>query len=258
VGLAEKLARVRRPGLTFAPEAAAQRLRDVINKQVTEQDLFEALEAAFDSGWSGVKLYFMLGLPTETREDVEAIADLLERIVTLGRGKLGPHKGRLRISVSLGNFIPKAHTPFQWLGQESVESLGAKQSLLRSRVKSKNVRLSWNDVGMSRLEAAIARGDRRLGEALYSAWKAGARFDAWAECFQPVLWQQAFESAGLEWNDYAGRQIEPEAALPWEHLDYGVTKEFLRREAEAALSGRLTADCRVSDCAECGACPRGK
>lgn len=256
VSLAEKLARVRRPGLTFAPEAGTQRLREVINKQVTEENLFTALEAAFDSGWSAVKLYFMIGLPTETKDEVEAIADLLQRAAALGRKKLGERKGRLKITASVGNFIPKPHTPFQWWGQEEPESLKEKQALLRSGVRAKEVRLSWNDVEMSRLEAAVSRGDRRLGEAYHLAWKAGARFDAWAESFQPALWQQAFESAGLDPAAYANRHIHFQEALPWDRLDYGVTKDFLCREAQAALSGILTPDCRVEDCANCGACPR--
>ncbi len=256
VSLAQKLARVRRPGLTFAPEAATQRLRNVINKQVTEENLFDALEAAFDSGWGGMKLYFMIGLPTEEKEDVEAIADLLERAVSLGKKKLGVHKGRLRISVSVGNFIPKPHTPFQWWGQEAAESLEEKQAYLRSAVRTRRVRLSWSDIEMSRLEAAITRGDRKLGEVLHGAWQAGARFDAWAECFRPELWRQAFENARLEWKDYANRHIQFEERLPWDHLDYGTTKEFLCREANAALEGALTPDCRVDVCADCGACPR--
>ncbi len=257
VSLAQKLgASGARPGLTFAPEAGTQRLRDVINKQVTEENLFAALQAAFDSGWTAAKLYFMIGLPTETEEDVRAIAEVLSRVVSLGRERLGTKKGRLRITASVGNFIPKSHTPFQWWGQEEAGKLREKQALLRDRVKAREVRLSWNDVEISRLEAAFARGDRRLGEVLYRAWQEGARFDAWSECFRPALWQQAFDAAGLDWGLYAHRHLHFQEALPWDHLDYGVSKEFLCQEAEAALSGILTPDCRSQACADCGACAR--
>jgi len=256
VGLAEKLARIRRPGLTFAPEAATQRLRNVINKQVTEENLFTAMEAAFEAGWTAVKLYFMMGLPTETPEEVQAIAETLHRAVSLGRKKLASRRGRLRISVSVGNFVPKPHTPFQWWGQEEAEKLKEKQALLRHSVRAREVRLSWNQVEMSRLEAALSRGNRKLGEVLHFAWQAGARFDAWSESFQPILWQQAFEKAGLDWGFYANRHLHFQEPLPWEHLDYGVSKEFLCQEAQAAPSGILTPDCRADVCADCGACPR--
>ena len=256
VSLADKLAKVRRPGLTFAPEAATQRLRDVVNKQVTEENLFSALEAAFDGGWQGVKLYFMIGLPTETMEEVEAIAELLGRVVALGKQKLGPQRGRLRITANVGNFIPKPHTPFQWWGQEAAESLEEKQSLLRRTVRAKEVRLSWTDVSLSRLEAALARGDRRLGEVVLAAWQAGARFEAWAEAFRPDLWQQAFATAGVDWEFYANRHFHSQERLAWDHLSYGVSKDFLGREAAAALAGGLTPDCRREACADCAACAR--
>jgi radical SAM family uncharacterized protein len=254
VELAKKLARVRRPGLTFAPEAGSQRLREVINKQVTEENLFSALAAAFASGWEAAKLYFMIGLPTETLEDVGAITELLEKVVSRARESLGPRRGRLRFSVSIGNFVPKAHTPFQWWGQETREDLRAKQALLIKSVRAREIKLSWNQVEMSRLEAAFSRGDRRLGEALYQAWQGGARFDSWAESLRPELWEKAFAAAGLDWGFYANRSFEHTDKLPWEHLDYGVSKEFLLREAAAALAGELTPDCREGVCSDCGAC----
>jgi radical SAM family uncharacterized protein len=256
VTLAEKLARVRRPGLTFAPEAGTQRLRDVINKQVTEENLFAALEAAFDAGWEAVKLYFMIGLPTETEADVDAIGEVLGRVVALGREKLGAKRGRLRITANLGSFVPKAHTPFQWWGQEAMDSLKEKQARLRGQVNQREVKLSWHEPEVSRLEAVFSRGDRRLGEVILAAWRAGARFDSWEERFQPELWRQAFEQVGLDADVYAQRHISFQELLPWDHLDYGVTKEFLCREAEKATAGILTPDCRGGECAGCGACAR--
>jgi len=254
VSLAEKLARVRRPGLTFAPEAGSQRLRDIINKQVTEENLFSALEAALASGWDAVKLYFMIGLPTETLEDVAAIAGLLDMVVAKSRECLGPRRGRLRLTASIGNFVPKPHTPFQWWGQDTPEDLREKQALLIKSVRAREIKLSWNQPEMSRLEAAFSRGDRRLGEVLFKAWQAGARFDSWAEGLRPDLWEKAFAAAGLDWGFYANRALESSDQLPWQHLDYGVSKEFLQREATAALAGQLTPECRDAACADCGAC----
>jgi radical SAM superfamily enzyme YgiQ (UPF0313 family) len=232
VKLAQKLRMVRRAGLTFAPEAGSQRLRDVLHKQVTEEDLFEAARAAFEAGWHGIKLYFMIGLPGESSEDVAAIADLVLRVRQMGRDILGQQRrGRLRIAVSVNAFVPKPHTPMQWCAQDSPESLQQKMGLLRSKLEVKGVQLGYADLAGSRLEAALARGDRRLGEVIERAWRAGCRFDAWAEQFQPRLWDRAFEEAGLDIAEWANRTWEPEAPLPWDHLHSGISKQTLRTQA---------------------------
>jgi len=231
VRLAQKLRMVRRAGLTFAPEAGTQRLRDAVGKGVTEQDLFEAAAAAFEAGWNGVKLYFMIGLPGETADDVAAIADVVLRLRESGREILGKERrGRLRIAVSVNAFVPKPHTPMQWFGQDTTESLQEKLGLLRPRLQVKGVQLSYPNLAASRLEAALARGDRRLGEVLERAWRAGCRFDAWDERFRPGAWEQAFAQAGLDPAGYANRTLDPDAPLPWDHLDSGMKKQALRRQ----------------------------
>ncbi|UCH34947.1 MAG: TIGR03960 family B12-binding radical SAM protein [Armatimonadota bacterium] len=233
VRLAQRLGMVRRAGLTFAPEAGTQRLRDALGKRVTEDDLFQAARAAFESGWHRIKLYFMVGLPGETAEDVEAIADLVLRLRQMGREILGnQRRGRLRIAVSVNAFTPKPHTPMQWCAQDSRESLEAKFGALRGRLKIKGVQLSYSDLAASRLEAALARGDRRIGAVVEGAWRAGCRFDAWDEHFKPQAWGEAFESAGLDPAEYANRPVPVDAALPWDHLDSGMSKDTLRRQAE--------------------------
>ena len=256
VELAQAIQR-RKAGFTFAPEAGSQRLRDVINKGVSEDDLLAASEAAFGQGWNSIKLYFMIGLPTETRADVEGIADLAEKVKLLGRHRRGP---RARVSVSVATFIPKPHTPFQWVAQETEETLAPKQSLLRHRLK--RLDLSWNDAPTSRLEAVLSRGDRRLGQALHRAWELGCRFDAWHEQLRIDKWQQALAETGLDPAFYAHRERSLEETLPWDHLDVGVSKQFLRREYERALGGVVSADCRHGACLGCGplrvVCRRGQ
>jgi radical SAM family uncharacterized protein len=237
VQLAGKLRKVRRAGLTFAPEAGTQRLRDALNKQVTEDDLFQAARAAFEAGWHGIKLYFIIGLPGETADDVEAIADLVLRLREMGREILGrERRGRLRIAVSVNAFVPKPHTPMQWCAQEAPESLQQKMSLLRGRLQVKGVQLSYPNLAASRLEAALARGDRRLGEVIERAWQAGCRFDAWDEHFKPQAWADAFAGAGLDVAEWANRDLDPAAPVPWDHLDAGVSKETLHRQAEVVAA----------------------
>jgi radical SAM family uncharacterized protein len=232
--LAQKIQEVRKTGLTFAPEAGSQRLREMIGKDLGEEDLFAACQAAFSAGWNGVKLYFMLGLPTETEEDVEAIGDLVRRVGSFSRREMGGRQGRLRISVSATTFVPKAHTPFQWWGQEDEETLVRRQNLLQSGLRSRWVKLAWSDPAQSLLEAAIGRGDRRLSAVIRRAWELGCRFDAWSEQFDSGRWEQAFSDCGLEAGWYAQRRIPAGENLPWDHLDFGVSKELLVREARAA------------------------
>jgi radical SAM family uncharacterized protein len=236
VSLANKIQEVRKTGLTFAPEAGTQRLREVIRKQLTEEDIFGAADAAFASGWSRLKLYFMIGLPTETEEDVLAIADLVLRLVDFGRGALGSRRGRLQIGVSVASFVPKPHTAFQWAAQDEPEVLAHKQHLLQQHLRSRSVKLSWTDPGASAVEAAISRGDRRVSHAIEAAWRAGGTFDAWGEHFDFARWQQAFRTAGLEVSDYANAALSPEDALPWEHVDCGLDPTYLGRDAERALA----------------------
>jgi len=237
----------RKTGLTFAPEAGSQRLREVINKGVTEEDILSTVERAFRAGWQRIKLYFMIGLPTETMEDVSAICDLVKRIWGIGRKIDGR---RAQVSVSVATFVPKPHTPFQWMPLEGEASLGEKQAFLRRELR--NFHLSWSDPQVTLLEAVLSRGDRRLGAVIYEAWRRGARFDAWDELFEPDYWWQAFQGQGLDPDFYARRPLDREAPLPWDHIDVGVKKGFLARECERALRGETTPDCRGGPCLACG------
>ena len=237
VSLANKIQEVRKSGLTFAPEAGTQRLREVIRKQVSEDDLFAAADAAFSSGWHRLKLYFMIGLPTETDEDVEAIGDLVNRLLAFGRGALGSRRGRLHLAVSVAAFVPKPHTPFQWAAQDDVETIARKQKILQRTMRERAIKLSWTDPSVSLLEAAISRGDRRVGGAIAAAWRRGARFDAWGEHFDSSRWQQAFAEVGLDMRDYANRPLDHDAPLAWDHIDCGTDRAALSSEAQRALAG---------------------
>ncbi|MCL2030325.1 MAG: TIGR03960 family B12-binding radical SAM protein [Oscillospiraceae bacterium] len=253
--LMERVQRVRKSGLTFAPEAGTPRLRDVINKNLTEADLMNACAAAFGGGWTAVKLYFMLGLPTETGEDVTAIAELAHRVFLLWR-RTTPDKTRgVRVSASVSLFVPKPHTPFQWAAMESGGEFRRRIDLLKAACR-KQITLNWHDPDTSYWEAVLARGDRRAGGAIYRAWQSGARLDGWGEHFRPALWQAAFEAEGLDPDFYALRERGPDEVLPWGHIDTGVSRAFLRREYEKALRGETTPDCRTQ-CAGCGASQYG-
>jgi len=248
----EQVQKVRKTGLTFAPEAGTQRLRDVINKGVTEEDLAASVIDAFESGWNTVKLYFMIGLPTETDEDLDGIAALARRVAdcyySVDREKR--QKG-LKITVSTSSFVPKPFTPFQWEPQDTMEVLREKQQKLQKHLRMKQVNYNWHDPEVSFLEAVFARGDRRLGEALYKAWEKGARFDGWAEHFSIDRWMEAFEDAGIAPAEYANRRREHDEIMPWDHIDTGVTKAYLWKEYQRALKGETTPDCRL-DCTGCG------
>jgi radical SAM family uncharacterized protein len=248
--LAQQVQQVRRTGLTFAPEAGTQRLRDVINKGVTTQDLLETAAAAFDAGWKSIKLYFMIGLPTETDEDVMGIAQLTREVLGT-RGK----RGGGRVNVSVAGFVPKPHTPFQWEAQATREELVRNQRLLKRELKDRRVEYGWHDAGMSVLEAVFARGDRRLGEVLVKAFQLGCRFDAWTESFDWSRWEKAFAACGREFGFYAHRTREAGEVFPWSHLSSGVEQEFLWQERVRALAGVATADCRWAVCHGCGVCP---
>jgi radical SAM family uncharacterized protein len=248
VELAKMLQERRKTGLTFAPEAGSQRLRDAINKKVSEKDLLDTAEAAYSSGWHRIKLYFMVGLPTETMEDVAAIIDLVKKVQAIGR----QHWGRkTQVSVSVATFIPKPQTPFQWMPLLDEASLEERLALLRKGLRGKGIRFSWHDPQSSLLEAAISRGDRRLGQVIHRAWQLGARFDAWDEVLDMGLWEQAFGDVGLDPDFYARRERPLDEVLPWAHIDTGVKIEFLASECENGLKGETTLDCRER-CLNCG------
>jgi len=249
VALVDSLSSRRRTGLTFAPEAGSQRLRQVINKATTEDEILETAAIAFDRGWTGLKLYFMLGLPTETTDDIQAISQLVNRVHSLGRKAKG-RQPQVRVSVS--TFVPKPHTPFQWVAQEVEEQLNSKHELLKLGLRRRGIRLSWQDPKISLLEAALSRGDRRLGKVIYRAWKLGSTFDAWSEHFNYGNWLRAFEESGLEPGFYALRQRPLDEFLPWAHIDVGVTMTFLKREYRRAFGGKGTPDCRYEFCNACG------
>ncbi len=248
VELAEMFQGRRKTGLTFAPEAGSQRLRDVVNKNVTEEDLLRTAEAAYASGWRRIKLYFMVGLPTESLEDLAAIVDLVKKVRAVGRRHQGK---RAQVNVSLGTFVPKPFTPFQWLPLADEGSLEEKQELLRRGLRGPGISLSWQSPRTTLLEAALSRGDRRLGQVIHRAWQLGARFDAWDELLDDGLWWRAFADAGLDPNFYARRERSLDEVLPWDHIDVGVRKEFLIEEYQRSLRGETTIDCREG-CIDCG------
>jgi radical SAM family uncharacterized protein len=249
VNLVDSLPTRRKTGLTFAPEAGSQRLQRVINKVTPEEVLLETAAAAFDRGWTNLKLYFMLGLPTETSDDINDIVHLVEKVRTLDAG-ISRRQPQIRISLS--TFVPKPHTPFQWTAQDSEAQLTAKHEILKAGLKRKRVKPSWPDPRLSLLEAVMSRGDRRLGRVIYHAWKLGSTFDAWGECFRYENWLRAFTDTGLEPSFYAHRQRSLDEVLPWGHIDSGVTTDFLEQEYHRATGGELTNDCRRADCNVCG------
>jgi radical SAM family uncharacterized protein len=248
VRLAEMIQSARKTGLTFAPEAGSQRLRDVINKGVTEEDLLRTTQAAFASGWNRIKLYFMLGLPTESDEDILEIARLIREIRAQGKAL---RDRAVDIGVSVATFVPKPHTPFQWAPLAPREVVEHRQRLLREQTRLRGVELGWSDWETTWLEAVLSRGDRRLGPAIYRAWRAGARFDAWSEHFRPDLWREALAAEGLDPAFYAHRERGEDELFPWEHIDAGVTRRFLWREYRRAREGQLSPDCRAG-CHDCG------
>ncbi len=249
VKLMESLPSRRKPGLTFAPEAGSERLRRIINKGASEDEILETVAAAFARGWRSLKLYFMLGLPTETMEDIEATIQLIAKIRSAGRTAKG---GMPQVRISLSTFIPKPHTPFQWVAQEGEEQLSAKHELLKQGLRRKGSRLSWQDPEVSLLEAALSRGDRRLGRVIYDAWKSGSTFDAWNERFDYQNWHDAFKKNGLEPGFYARRERSLDELLPWVHIDAGVSSAFLKKEYQRALEGKETPDCHYKSCSACG------
>jgi radical SAM superfamily enzyme YgiQ (UPF0313 family) len=251
VGIAAQLQHARRSGLTFAPEAGTWRMRQVINKLITEEDLYAAVESAFSQGWRRVKLYFLTGLPTETDEDTLGIAALARRCVEIGR----QHQRGASVTVSVGGFVPKPFTPFQWFGQNTVAELTRKVNLLRDAThRDRGVQLKWHDPKATLIEGLASRGDRRLGPVIEAVWRAGGTFQEWSEHFDLSRWEQAMADHGLSIDWYVHRHRLEDEVLPWDHLSAGLHKDFLWQDWRDALAEVGLPDCRWTPCYDCGAC----
>jgi radical SAM family uncharacterized protein len=238
----------RRSSFTFAPEAATERLRGVINKPIHDEELLAVAEEVFGRGWKTIKLYFMIGHPTQTLDDVAAIVDLAMAVRAVGRRVLGR---KAQVNVSVSTLVPKPHTPFQWVPLAGEEEVRAQQDYLKEHLRGPGLKLNWNNYQETLLEAVLARGDRRLGAAIHRAWQLGARFDGWGDQFKVEAWRQAFRETGLDVGFYAWRERALDEALPWDHVDAGVTKKYLARDYWASLEGKTRLDCREQCCA-CG------
>jgi radical SAM family uncharacterized protein len=252
VDLIKEIQKVRKTGLTFAPEAGSQRMRDVINKGVTEQNLMDSTRSAFEAGWSTIKLYFMLGLPYETIEDVVGIADLAQKVV--GQYYSVPKEKRkknLKVTVSTAIFVPKPFTPFQWAPMNARENVKEKIYALRGAIKSNVINYNWHESTVSYMEAVFARGDRRLCDVLVKAFEKGAKFDGWSDYFSFDIWKEAIEECNLDTDFYVYRDRQYDEILPWDFIDIGVTKQYLMKENEKAKQAVLTPDCREG-CKNCG------
>ncbi len=251
--LMEELKKVRKSGLTFAPEAGTQRLRDAINKNVTEEEVLKTSAQAFRGGWTSVKLYFMMGLPTETLEDIAGIADLAQKVVNEFYKNPDKPKGKgVTVSISVASFVPKPFTPFQWEPQDTMEQLVLKQKHLMENVHTRKIQVSWHQSRTSFLEGVFARGDRKLCNVIESAWRKGCKFDGWDEYFLFDKWMEAFEENGIDPAFYSNRRRDFSEILPWDHLDYGIRKAFLEEENKKAHESVTTPHCRQK-CAACGA-----
>jgi radical SAM family uncharacterized protein len=253
VTMVQEINKVRKTGLTFAPEAGSQRMRDVTNKGVTEANLFAACEAAFQNGWQRIKLYFMISLPTETDEDVLAIGELAHKCANIARQN-GVRNPTITIGVSA--FVPKPFTPFQWHGQDTHEEVDRKQRMLRRSLRDRAISYNPNDEKGIHLEAVLSLGDRRLSDAIELAWRRGQTFDSWDEYLDYDRWMQAFADCGVDVGYFANRQKGYEETLPWDHIDCGVTKAYLRAEDKKSRQAKMTADCHTDPCTFCNACDR--
>ncbi|MGI6412963.1 MAG: TIGR03960 family B12-binding radical SAM protein [Syntrophomonadaceae bacterium] len=251
VDLANQVQKVRKTTLTFAPEAGSQRMRDTINKNVTEEQLMQAVDAAFRSGWSSLKLYFMIGLPGENEEDLTGILDLLQKVKKRG-DQLSPRSVEIRASIAA--FVPKAHTPFQWRAQDTIAELDQKISFLKNN-KLRKIKMSFSDSRTSFLEGVIARGDRKISSVIYTAWQKGCKLDGWSEFFAFDHWLESFSSCGIDPEFYTNRSRPYSEIMPWDFIDIGVSKEYLQEEDERAKAMEPTADCRQDGCNNCGICP---
>ncbi len=250
VGLAAEIQRVRRTGLTFAPEGGSWRIRQVINKLITEGDLYAAVDGAYSQGWRRVKLYFLTGLPTETDEDTLGIAELARRVVEVGRR----HTKQASCTVSLGGFVPKPHTPFQWFGQNGVPELGRKIGLVRDALRKSPAKVRWHDPEATFAEGIASRGDRRIGRVIESVWRRGGTFQEWSERFDLSLWLDAMAEHGLDPDWYVTRHRDVDEVLPWDHVHAGLHRDFLWQDWQSALAEHGLPDCRWTPCYDCGAC----
>ena len=255
VEMAGLVAGAKKGGLTFAPEAGTQRLRDIINKNVTEEDLFRAIEAATQAGWRRCKLYFMVGLPGETDDDLKGIASLSQRVLDKMR-EVAPKdaRGSIQVNISCALFVPKSQTPFQWCGQISRAEAQRRVNIVRDSIKYKAVRVSWHDPTTSFIEAVMSRGDVRVAQLVEEAWRRGTRFDAWSEHFSEEAWMGAAKHLDLDLEDMAQRTFDTSYVLPWSHISCGVSQRYLKKEYERALEGTTTPDCTLTKCTACGAC----
>lgn len=252
MGIMHRIQKTRKSGLTFAPEAGSQRLRDAINKNVTEEDLLHTCRLAFEGGWNTIKLYFMLGLPTETDEDILGIAELANQVLHTWRLYAKNKNRGVRITVSTSCFVPKPHSPFQWEQQVTMEEYIRKVHLLRDNIKAKNVVYNWHDPQTSYIEATLSRGDRRMGSVIENVWRAGGRLEAWSDYFSFDRWMKAFDDAGVDPTFYAHRLRDKDEIMPWDNVDVGVRRAHLWHEREQAYKSELSPDCR-KQCSACGA-----
>jgi len=251
VELMDALKDTRRSGFTLAPEAATERMRKIINKPVSTQQLLDTARAIYERGWTNLKLYFMIGHPSETLEDVQAIADLCKAVLAEGRKMVGK---KAQVTAGVSTFVPKPHTPFQWVPCDTIEQIEAKQDLLMKELRGRNLKLKWNSPEDTMLEAWLSRGDRRLAQVVYQAWKRGAKFDAWNEHFRYDLWLEAFAAAGLAPEFYTHRERPIDETFPWEHISTTLRKKFLTEDYLWSLQGRTRVDCRER-CFACGILP---
>ena len=252
IELMEKLQKVRKSGLTFAVEGGSQRLRDAINKNVTEEDLLNTCSIAFAGGWNSVKLYYMLGLPTETDEDIKGIAEMANEVLHCWRVNAKNKNRGVKITISTSCFIPKPHSPFQWEAQITIEEYLRRVNLLRSSITARNVTYNWHDAETSLVEAVLSRGDRRLSDVVEAVWRNGGRLEAWSDYFSFERWQKAFEDCGIDPAFYANRDYPLDSVLPWDIIDVGVRKQHLLHEREMCYASTLSPDCR-KQCSACGA-----
>jgi radical SAM superfamily enzyme YgiQ (UPF0313 family) len=254
VGTAAEIQKVRRTGLTFAPEGGTWRMRTVINKLITEEDLYGAVDAAFSQGWRRVKLYFLIGLPTERDEDVLGIAELGARCVEIGRR----HNKSVTVVASVGGFVPKPHTPFQWYGMDTAAELARKVALLRAEARAtRGLTIRWHEPSASVAEGLASRGDRRMGAVIERVWRAGGTFQEWSERFDLSLWEAALAAEGLSLEEVCHRERAGDEALPWDHISAGLHRDFLWGDWQDALARVSVEDCRWTPCYDCGACTGG-
>ena len=254
----DRIKTVRKSGLTFAPEAGSQRMRDVINKNVKHEELMQTCATAFEGGWTTVKLYFMIGLPTETMDDVADIANLGQAVVDTYYQTPNRVKGRsVSVTVSASSFVPKPFTPFQWEPQDTIPELHKKQEHIKESITTKKIRFNYHDADTSFLEAVFARGDRKLNKVMELACERGFHFDGWNDCFSLEKWLELFDECGIDPVFYANRRRSFDEILPWDHIDYGVTKSFLQKECEKAYQNKTTPHCREK-CSGCGAARYGE